>query len=415
MNTTYNTSIEFSLRLQKALFPVIISLSVLASAIFSALGFEKKIESIYVLLLYILLVQATYDFAARRAQIADQRIIQEEPELQLPFFDDARPFVFAWLLWWIATALLFNAKIVYMHTLVGQLSLVTFVLLYVLLRFVIEVDVNNFWSGFVRATLRALCTALLFFPSKDWSPHHTPGLESFLRVCIFFGTVLVLNGMIINYRERVDDNLVITWWLLMTPWNILLIVLPLILVIVFFSQTRKFPFVRVIVLAVKNKIFPPPVTQAELEQKLQTLTVAATPLPGAVSTPATRVVTSAPSVVTSSAKPASRISFSDSTTVPIAEPSAPRVAKPQLTTTKAKVSPTATASAAAIAQKKAERKKEIDKEADVILHEVAVDLALGASPAPPSVAPTGSSTTTPSASKENKTASATSTKAIVFV
>lgn len=241
MNTAYNASIEFSLRMQKVLFPVVVATTLIASAMFSAAGLDKK-ESIYVLLGYLIVLQWIYDFAARRARIADAKTLEEEPELQLPYFDDARPYVFIWLIWWIATMLLFNAKIVYAHGLLAQLALVTFVLLFVLLRYIVQLDYNNLWISVLRGVLRFMSLVLVFVPSKQWSPHHTSGLDSFIRVSAFFITIIALQVIISNYAERSTDILVMVWWILITPWHISLIVLALMIFIIFYSQTRRISF-----------------------------------------------------------------------------------------------------------------------------------------------------------------------------
>lgn len=241
MNTAYNASIEFSLRMQKVLFPVVVATTLVASAMFSAAGLDKR-ESIYVLLGYLIVLQWIYDFAARRARIADAKTLEEEPDLQLPYFDDARPYVFIWLIWWVATILLFNAKIVYAHGLLAQLTLVTFVLLFVTLRYIVQLDYNNLWVSVLRGVLRFISLVLVFVPSKEWSPHHTSGLDSFVRVSAFFITIIALQVIINNYVERSTDILVMVWWILITPWHISLIVLALMLFIVFYSQTRRISF-----------------------------------------------------------------------------------------------------------------------------------------------------------------------------
>jgi len=388
MNTAYNTSIEFSLRMQKVLFPVVVAATLVASAMFSAAGLDKK-ESIYVLLGYLIVLQWIYDFAARRARIADAKTLEEEPELQLPYFDDARPYVFIWLIWWVATILLFNAKIVYAHGLLAQLTLVTFVLLFVLLRYILQLDYNNLWISVLRGVLRFISLVLVFVPSKEWSPHHTSGLDSFIRVSAFFITIIALQVIINNYAERSTDILVMVWWILITPWHISLIVLALMLFIIFYSQTRRISFASLDVSAAAMQTMAPLASAAAATQSLQPVVVVVVAKPAASSSSARVVTTSTTETMTLPGSVMARSTPTPSMSSlerAASAARAPPLRKPKRQTSVPEAPPRSTLDdAARIEQRKLEAKRQNEAQVEQLLADAQNQVALERLPTPPTV------------------------------
>ena len=237
MNTAYSTPIEFNLRIQKTMFPFVVTLTLIANAYFAVCGLSKA-EGIYGLLVYLLLVQLLFEVVDRNSNQLPEFDNEDEPELQLPFFDNVLPYVAVWLLWWLATSLLFHAKIVSKHGLPGQLALLLLVLIFALLRFVLRLKPTAFWIIVIRFLLRVISCTLIFFPTRDWAPQHASWMGTVARVTLFFLASFAFNAIVPNYRDRVNDNLVLVWWILITPFYISLFALPLLIGLVFFTQTK---------------------------------------------------------------------------------------------------------------------------------------------------------------------------------
>lgn len=234
-NTSYSTPIEIHLRVQRTMFPVVTTLTLLANVVFAVCGLAKTL-SIYTLLGYLALLQLLFEIVDKRGGHLPP--LADEPDLQLPYFDDVLPYVGVWLLWWTATTLLFHAMVVFTHGLPAQLGLLALVSCFVALRYIVRMPANNFWVIMLRFALRVLSCAMLFLPSRDWAPQHVAWLATVVRVTMFFFAALALNTVVVNYRERCADNVVLVWWLLVTPFYISFVALPLLLGVIFVTQTK---------------------------------------------------------------------------------------------------------------------------------------------------------------------------------
>lgn len=237
MNTTYSTSIELNLRIQKTMFPLVVTLTLLANAIFAVCSLSK-IEGIYTLLVYLIILQLLFEIVERRNNQIDAKELDDDPDLQLPFFDNVLPYVAIWLLWWIATTLLFHAMVVFTHGVLAQLVLVFLLGIFVTLRYVLQLKTTSLWVMMVRFFLHVVSCALTFFPTRDWAPQHTSWMATFVRVTLFFLASIAFNTIVGNYVGRIRDNLVLVWWILITPFYTSLIVLPVLIAFVFFTQTK---------------------------------------------------------------------------------------------------------------------------------------------------------------------------------
>ena len=190
------------------------------------------------MLVYLVILQLLFEIVERRNNQIDAKELDDDPDLQLPFFDNVLPYVAIWLLWWIATTLLFHAMVVFTHGVLAQLVLVFLLGIFVTLRYVLQLKTTSLWVMMVRFFLHVVSCALTFFPTRDWAPQHTSWMATFVRVTLFFLASIAFNTIVGNYVGRIRDNLVLVWWILITPFYTSLIVLPVLIAFVFFTQTK---------------------------------------------------------------------------------------------------------------------------------------------------------------------------------
>lgn len=237
MNTTYTTRIEFSLRIQKFMFPLVVAISLIANGVFILFSLSTA-QGIYMLLIYLIILQLLFEIADQGRRLVLQKDIENEPDIQLPFFDSVWPYVGVFLLWWVGTTLLFKAKIITIHGILAPIGLLLLVVIFVVLRFVVKVRPTALWIVIFRFVLRVFSSVFIFLPTDEWAPQKVVWVATFFRVVMFFGAAIIFNILIPNYPERSDDNILLVWWILVTPFYISWIALPFLVIFMFFTQTR---------------------------------------------------------------------------------------------------------------------------------------------------------------------------------